>query len=282
MTINAYKDHFISALSPLYDKQEAERFFLLLLEAYQGLKRIDVALDPSKALPDADLPKWNDALEKLRREVPIQYIIGKAHFYGLSFEVNPAVLIPRPETEELVDWIIRDLNAQAPGRLDILDIGTGSGCIAVSLAKNLQANVSAIDVSPDALETAKSNAKANNVAVDFIRQDILDTEDLDQSYDVIASNPPYVRHLEKHEIRRNVLDNEPHLALFVDDNDALLFYDKIASLAAKSLAPDGTLYFEINQYLAKETMDLLERNGFSFLELRKDLSGNDRMVKARL
>ena len=197
--------------------------------------------------------------------------------------MNPNVLIPRPETEELVEWILANNPPHEDQKLKILDIGTGSGCIAIALAKNLpNAQVFAIDVSPEAIDVAKRNAKLNHVNVTFIQQDILTTESLNEIFDIIVSNPPYVRNLEKHEIKNNVLDNEPHLALFVDDMDALIFYRKIVALAVKNLPENGELYFEINQYLAKETIDLLETNGFSHMELRQDIYGNNRMILGRI
>ena len=168
------------------------------------------------------------------------------------------------------------------GKIKILDIGTGSGCIAISLAKNLpDAEVFAIDVSEKALETAKKNAFTNEVNVVFMQRDILKTEDLEQNFDLIVSNPPYVRNLEKDEIKKNVLEYEPHLALFVEDDDALLFYRKISELAQKNLKENGTLYFEINQYLGTEMIDLLEAKNFNEIELRKDIYGNDRMIFGR-
>ena len=172
--------------------------------------------------------------------------MGKTSFYELDFEVNPNVLIPRPETEELVEWILESQKSKFKSqKISILDIGTGSGCIAISLAKNLpKATVSAIDVSENALATAKKNAQNNSVNVSFINQDILETENLGQQFDIIVSNPPYVRNLEKEEIKKNVLDNEPHLALFVEDKDALIFYKKIANLALKNLTTNGILFFE--------------------------------------
>jgi release factor glutamine methyltransferase len=221
-------------------------------------------------------------LVQLKLEIPIQYLLGKTSFYGLDFEVNSAVLIPRPETEELVDWIIQSQKLKVKSqKIKILDIGTGSGCIAVSLAKNIpNAQVFAIDVSEKALATAKKNANLNDVNVTFLHQSILETEDLEQEFDIIVSNPPYVRNLEKKEIKKNVLDNEPHLALFVEDNDALIFYKKIAELAQKNLSNSGQLYFEINQYLGKEMVGLLETMSFKNIELRKDIYENDRMTRA--
>jgi release factor glutamine methyltransferase len=282
MTIKQYRDQFIQKLTPLYDAGEAESFFYLILEAKQQLKRIDIALQPELVLSASELETWNSTLEQLKTEIPIQYLLGTTHFYGLEFEVNSSVLIPRPETEELVDWIVQKSKIKnQKSKIKILDIGTGSGCIAISLAKNLpNAEVFALDVSEKALATAQKNAELNQVHVQFICQSILETEDLGQQFDVIVSNPPYVRHLEKQEIKKNVLENEPHLALFVADDDALIFYRKIAQLALKNLSQTGQLYFEINQYLGQEMLDLLQEMDFKNSELRQDIYGNDRMTKS--
>ena len=284
MTIRAYRTHFIQELSSIYEEGEAESFFYLILEAKLQLKRIDLALQPDLTFSEAELVVWNSILEDLKKEIPIQYLLGKTNFYGLDFEVNENVLIPRPETEELVEWVLQDCSKrEMTNNFSILDIGTGSGCIPISLKKQLpQAKVSAIDVSEKALEVAKGNAKLNGVEVNFILQNILETANLLESYDVIVSNPPYVRNLEKQEIKNNVLEYEPHLALFVADDDALIFYRKIGALALKSLRPNGKLFFEINQYLGKETVDLLNDLGFQNVELRKDIYGNDRMILASL
>jgi release factor glutamine methyltransferase len=284
MTIRAYRTHFIQALSSVYEEGEAESFFYLILEAKQQLKRIDLALQPDLTFTEVELVVWNSILEDLKKEIPIQYLLGKTSFYGLDFEVNENVLIPRPETEELVEWMLQDCaKRETTNDFSILDIGTGSGCIPISLKKQLpQAKVSAIDVSEKALEVAKGNAKLNGVEVNFILQNILETADLLESYDVIVSNPPYVRNLEKQEIKNNVLEYEPHLALFVADDDALIFYRKIGALALKSLRPNGKLFFEINQYLGKETVDLLKDLGFQNVELKKYINGNDRMILASL
>jgi release factor glutamine methyltransferase len=281
MKIKEYRAQFIQELTSMYGEGEAESFFYLILEEKQQLKRIDLALQPDLVFSASAIKVWNLILEQLKLEIPIQYLLGKASFYGLDFEVNENVLIPRPETEELVDWIIsQNLRISESQNLKILDIGTGSGCIAISLAKNLpNAQVFAIDVSEKALVTAEKNAVLNEVAVTFIQQNILETLDLEQEFDIIVSNPPYVRNLEKEEIKKNVLDNEPHLALFVEDNDALVFYRKIAELAQKNLSNSGQLYFEINQYLGKEMVELLEGMNFKNVELRKDIYGNDRMMK---
>ena len=280
MKIKEYKGHFVEALLPFYDEMEAESFFYLLLENKHQLRRIDLALDVDSVFSKSEILNWNAILEKLKIQIPIQYIIGTTHFYGLEFIVDENVLIPRPETEELVDWIVK-LNSKLSKKknLKILDIGTGSGCIAVSLAKNIpNSEVFAIDVSEKALAIAKKNAILNKVPVTFLHKNILETKDLNQKFDIIVSNPPYVRNLEKAEIKPNVLDNEPHLALFVPDNDPLIFYKKIAELAAANLNPNGQLFFEINQYLGKETQELLEYIGLKNIELRKDIYGNDRMI----
>ena len=284
MKIKDFRTQFIDVLTPIYDAGEAESFFYLILEEKQKLKRIDLALQPDLLFLDCEIVVWNSILEELKKEIPIQYLLGKTTFYGLDFEVNPNVLIPRPETEELVEWIIRNnLKIEKFKDLKILDIGTGSGCIAISLAKNIiNAIVSAIDVSEQALATAKKNAQNNSVNVSFINQNILETEDLGQQFDIIVSNPPYVRNLEKEEIKKNVLDNEPHLALFVEDKDALIFYKKIADLALKNLTTNGILFFEINQYLGPETVALLEELQFKDIELRKDIYGNDRMIRCSI
>lgn len=288
MKIKEFKSFFIQVLSPIYDSGEAESFFYLILEEKHQLKRIDLALNIDLTFSEVELGTWNKILEQLQDEIPIQYLLGKTSFYGLEFLVNPSVLIPRPETEELVEWVIQsgkwEVGSGKLGdgceKIKILDIGTGSGCIAISLAKNISnAQVFALDVSEMALATAQKNAELNTLSITFMHQNILEVHDLKQEFDIIVSNPPYVRNLEKQEIRKNVLDNEPHLALFVEDTDALIFYKKIAELAQKNLSEKGQLFFEINQYLGKETIDLLEKMNFNTIELRKDIYGNDRMIK---
>ena len=282
MLLKQYKTHFFDSLKNVQDEQEIESFFFILTEYLHNLKRVDVALNPNFELSDEEVEKWNTILVELQQEKPIQYITGEAWFYGLRFEVNENTLIPRPETEELVEFILKETsNFQLPASsLNILDIGTGTGCIPISLKANLpQANFSAIDVSEQALEVAKRNAASNKAEINFIQANILEVLDLNQNFDIIVSNPPYVRNLEKQEIKKNVLDYEPHLALFVEDTDALLFYRKIAQLALENLSPNGLLFFEINQYLGKETVELLENLGFKNIELKKDIYGNDRMIK---
>jgi release factor glutamine methyltransferase len=277
MTLKEYRSYFIQTLAPLYDEGEAERFFYITLEELKGWRRVDFALNIGYIPAGEELYKWNEVLEQLQQQKPIQYIFGRTYFYGLEFKVNEHTLIPRPETEELADWII----AKTPVGASLLDIGTGSGCIAVTLAKNIEGSiVSAMDISTGALVVASYNARANSVPVNFVQQDVLALNALPQKYDVIVSNPPYVRNLEKEEIKPNVLEFEPHTALFVEDTDPLIFYRKIAQLAKDGLNPGGKLYFEINQYLGIETVTLLQDLGFTDVELRKDMFGNDRMIKA--
>ena len=280
MLIKEYKNLFTKQLSSIYDVGEAESFFFIILDNKHQLKRIDLALDINLEFSEIEMKIWNEILEKLKQQIPLQYILGTTSFYDLEFEVNNDVLIPRPETEELVAWILSNVEiTKSANKLKILDIGTGSGCIAISLAKNISnSEVFAIDVSEKALAIAKKNTSANKVKVIFIEENILNTESLHQTYDVIVSNPPYVRNLEKQEINKNVLDYEPHLALFVEDDDALLFYRKIAHLAQKNLSENGQLYFEINQYLGKQTIELLQEKGFKNIQLKKDIYGNDRMI----
>jgi release factor glutamine methyltransferase len=278
MLIKEYRTHFINVLTPIYDSLEAESFFYLILETKCQMKRIDLALQPELVFTASDLLYWDSIVEQLLLEIPIQYLLGTTSFFGLDFEVNADVLIPRPETEELVAWILQNHSGN-PQSVSILDIGTGSGCIAIALAKNLSnAKVAALDVSKLALQTANRNADRNVASVTFIQKNILEVQHLDETFDIIVSNPPYVRNLEKAEIKKNVLEHEPHLALFVDDNDALLFYRKIAILAQESLNKNGELYFEINQYLGKEMVALLEELGYKDIVLRKDIYGNDRML----
>ncbi|NQY05789.1 MAG: peptide chain release factor N(5)-glutamine methyltransferase [Flavobacteriaceae bacterium] len=283
MTITQYRNTLQESLLGIYPKDEIDAFLFRLSESFLDLKRIDFNLSPDQVIPESKLSVLLEAIDFLKQEQPIQYIIGSTEFYGLEFKVNPTVLIPRPETEELVAWIIQDFKKRnKTEQLSILDIGTGSGCIPISLKRNLKnAKLSAIDVSQEALQVANENAALNTVSIEFIKSNILTTTSLPKQYDVIVSNPPYVRLLEKQEIKSNVLDNEPHLALFVEDDDALLFYRKISELAKGALRENGALYFEINQYLGKETKELVASFGFQ-VELKQDLFGNYRMLKAVL
>ncbi|SDE67956.1 release factor glutamine methyltransferase [Pricia antarctica] len=291
MLLKEIKNIFHKELDGSYDKAEVDSFFYLLIEHYLGLERFVLALQPNLTINKKEEQPLFEALAQLRLHRPIQYIIGKSHFMDMDFSVDGTVLIPRPETEELVRWIIEELDPiKSPvrsKRSTILDIGTGSGCIAVSLAKNLpNYEVHALDVSLGALHTARSNAKANDVDVTFVEIDILDietsavnSEDSTIEYDIMVSNPPYVREQEKKDMHKNVIDHEPGLALFVSDENPLKFYEAIATFASKKLKKNGSLYLEINQYLAKETEHLLRKHNLSEIELRKDMFGNFRMMK---
>jgi release factor glutamine methyltransferase len=292
MIVKQYRNYFNETLKTIYPITEIDSFFFLLLEEYLGFRRVDIVLKSDFKINQKTLNLLQSATKQLEQEVPLQYIIGKTEFYGLPFAVNKHVLIPRPETEELVAWVVSESSrfktfntstkqTTETKQLKILDIGTGSGCIPVSLKKQLPfAEISAIDISNDALTVAKKNAVLNNVDIHFILQDILKTVALDQHYDIIISNPPYVRELEKKELKNNVLKNEPHVALFVKNDNPLIFYDKIAELAKNYLNKNGLLFFEINQYLGTETINLVNKKGLKNIQLKKDMFGNDRIIVA--
>jgi release factor glutamine methyltransferase len=278
MNLKEYKIYFTKALSELYPQTEIDTFFFYLMEAYLDFQRIDLIIKPNFKISTEAGVLFKKALEALKKEIPIQYILGETEFYGLPFIVNRHTLIPRPETEELVEWILETADITAP--LQIIDIGTGTGCIPITLAKHLpNARLFAIDISKEALRIAKQNAILNNVKLHFTEKNILKTTTLPQKFDIIISNPPYVRELEKVDIKKNVLDNEPHIALFVEDDNPLLFYDKIADLAIEHLTKNGLLYFEINQYLGTETVEMLHKKGFKNIDLKKDVFGKDRMIQ---
>ena len=287
MTLQELKSKFLIEISELYPKEEILSFFFLLVHHKLKLTRADLAIRPNQIVENSELTFFLNAINQLKDEEPIQYIIGETEFYGLPYTVDSNVLIPRPETEELVDWILNEFRIQN-SELRIIDIGTGSGCIAISLAKHLpKAMVYAVDISKQALQIAKKNANHNNVNIHLIKLDILKPNviegiDKDLKFDIIVSNPPYVRESEKHEIQKNVLQNEPHQALFVEDANPLIYYDKITDFAKLHLTTNGVLFLEINQYLGKEMVTLLQQKKFKNIELRKDIFGNDRMVKATL
>ena len=286
MVLKEIKNIYHKELDELYAKEEVDSFFYLLIEHYLKLQRFVLALQPNLTLTKEEEQPLFEALSELKLQRPVQYIIGSTSFMDLDFEVNENVLIPRPETEDLIRWIVDEVKTSGPDKksgLRILDIGTGSGCIAISLAKLLpDAKVFALDVSEKALETAKRNAERNAVKVEFILADILNFDGFASNFDVIVSNPPYVRELEKKEMHKNVLEHEPDLALFVSDENPLVFYKAITQLAKQNLSEEGMLFFEINQYLAKETEALLHQHNFIEIEVRKDIFGNDRMTKGIL
>jgi len=279
------KNIFHLELDAIYGKDEVNSFFHLLIEHCFDLERFVLAIQPELIIDKEQETVIFQALSELKLEKPIQHIIGTAYFMDLDFKVNEHVLIPRPETEELVRWVLDDVK-DVKQSLTILDMGTGSGCIPISLDKNLTtAKVFGLDISTDALKVADENNRLIGANVKFFKADILSldkemaTKELDRKFDIIISNPPYVRELEKEEMRNNVIAHEPGLALFVPDEDPLKFYSAVVNFAADHLNEDGCLYLEINQYLGKETMSLLEESNFETIELRKDMFGNDRMIK---
>lgn len=277
---NSYKIN----LNKLYEDNEIEAITLLAINDITGFSNAKIKAFPEIALADQQSKQIDNILSQLELGTPIQYVLGTTEFYGLPFLVNPAVLIPRPETEELVAWIITTCKTENVHG-SILDMGTGSGCIAISLKKNLPFfEVSAIDISEGALDTATKNAKLNEADIKFFNADILNLEsfksiDIQSPISVIVSNPPYVTLHDKMQMHTNVTDFEPHTALFVPEDDPLVFYRAIANFAALNLCSNGLLFFEINESLGKETVQLLSDKGFIEIELRQDMSGRDRMIK---
>ena len=271
------------SLKDLYPPSEISSLVRLIMERVSNIQPHHFLFCKDKILPEAEKNRIHEIVERLKEMEPIQYILGTADFYSLQFEVNPSVLIPRPETEELVEQVIIDNEGK---KIKILDIGTGSGCIAVTLRKHLkQASIIATDISTEALDTARRNAKRNNATITFIQTDILNPEkaemDIPFILDVIVSNPPYIKEEEHIDMERNVLDYEPHIALFVPDNDPLLYYWHIAHFGKKKLRRNGRLYFEINAAYGSMVVEMLEEEGYKDIELIQDLSGKDRIVKAR-
>ncbi|MCX7552201.1 peptide chain release factor N(5)-glutamine methyltransferase [Xanthomarina sp. F2636L] len=289
MKLKDIQNIFHKELDAIFGANEVGSFFNILISHYLKLNRIALVLDPDLTISKEEEQPLFEALSRLKIEEPIQYIIGETEFFGLPFKVNEYTLIPRPETEELVTLVVQDSKSkiQSIKSLTILDIGTGTGCIAISLAKNIpNAQVYAVDVSEEALKIAQKNAELNKVDVRFIQADILNKDSVNVKFnsiefDIIVSNPPYVRHLEKVEIKNNVLKHEPHLALFVDDNNPLQFYAAITDFASDNLKEKGLLFFEINQYLGNETKELMKDRGFTDLELKLDIFGNNRMLKGK-
>ncbi len=287
MSIAELQKKFWEELKTVYDEREARAITRLVLETILELNPTQLSFERFQLLTTHQQQQLQQILSRLATGEPVQYVLGEAHIYGLKLKVNKHVLIPRPETEELVEWIVSDLGLEISDlRLEIcdlrlLDIGTGSGCIPIALAKKLpKANIEAVDVSEEALAVAEANNRLNGTPVNFSKLDIL-TEPLPaDTYDVIVSNPPYITEAEKDTLHKNVLHFEPHLALFSFDEDGLKFYRRIAQLAATALKPNGKLYFEIHRDKGEEVVQILTEAGYRQVELRKDLSGNNRMVKA--
>lgn len=283
MTIGEIEQRFVSELREQYGEGESLSLANLAIEDVCDFGYGSLLANRSKDLSQEQEQLLLKTLEGLKNDIPLQYLLGMADFYGLKFKVAPGVLIPRPETEELVDWILKDIAknplSSAPQR--ILDIGTGSGCIPIILKRKLpETEVTSVDISDDALAIAAKNVSFHEVDVKLMKGDVLTgLPDLAQkTFDIIVSNPPYITAAERSEMHANVLNNEPALALFVPDHDPLVFYRKILELAQDCLAPAGTVYFEINSLMGAQMLDLLRECGFSG-ELRKDIYGKDRMVK---
>ena len=275
-----------TSLQACYPMGEASAIARMVLTECFGISTMDIYMGKDIQLSENDEQKLENILQRLKKFEPVQYILGRAQFCGRDFRVAPGVLIPRPETEELVEAILRDHPTTPPQR--ILDIGTGSGCIPITLAHHWpQSHVEGWDISSDALAIARCNNEEHHTRVAFLQHDILSDEECvvsqEGGFDLIVSNPPYIKQCERLQMERNVLDWEPALALFVPDDDPLLFYRSITQRAAKGLLnPGGWLYFEINREHGAETVHLLETNGFTDVQLVKDLSGNDRIVKGGL
>ena len=274
MTLQDFKLKMISELSSIYEMDELNSVFNLLSEDYLKIPRSKILLANEIDLNESNLNLFSSALERLKNHEPIQYVLGKTNFMDLEFKVNSSVLIPRPETEELVRLMLKE---ELEGK-EILDVGTGSGCIAISLAKNLpNAKVTALDISEHAIEVAIENAKLNNVEIEFIKADIFEYQS-DKKYDVIVSNPPYVTESEKSLMKKNVLDYEPELALFVEDNNALKYYDSILKFGMRSMKKMGYLFFEINANLYSELQNICLINNYINLNSFTDSSGKTRFL----
>ena len=327
MNFRQLEQYFITETSSLYDSEEAKHLFDIIIEELTGWGRSALLMRKEEEVPAAVQLRFDSVLKDINAGVPVQHIFAEAWFYGLKFKVNSSVLIPRPETEELVEWILQDLTARSAaaspatlfsdveqrlpaGNLPavervqrtaefaettnnhssvrILDIGTGSGCIAISLQKfSTAVQADAVDVSPEALATAQENALINAVKVNFELTDILNVGSdpagiRTSTYDVIVSNPPYIKADERSAMHQNVLDHEPHLALFVTNENPLIFYKAIADFALDHLEADGLLYFEINEYLGAEMVDMVAAKGFKDIVLKQDMQGKDRMLRCRI
>ena len=283
---NLVKDirkYYCEQLCSIYDKEEANAMILILFDHYFKIDRVRMALEPDLRLSESEMLTFHFAVKDLLKNKPLQYIIGETEFCDLKFKVNENVLIPRPETSELVHLITNRQQTTDNSQLTILDIGTGSGCIAISLAKQLpQSQVYALDISEKALCVAKDNAYINNVDITFIHDDILSLRNkIETKFDIIVSNPPYVRDLEKAEMRDNVLNWEPHNALFVSDDNPLIFYRNILEFAKTHLKENGEVWFEINEYLGKEMKDLCCEMGFSNVNIYKDFREKERFLSVR-
>ncbi len=282
MNIKTVQKSVLSQLSPFLGEGEARAVVNLLLRHYTTYNSLYINLNPFTEIDQETIERINKALKELLEDKPIQYVLGETVFCNLPFMVDNSVLIPRPETEELTSWIIEE-NHQARR---LMDICTGSGCIAVSLANYIRGSrVYAVEISRNAIEVANRNASLNKVKVDFIQHDVLDpdfSDFIDDKFDVIVSNPPYVRTMEKMYMHKRVLDYEPEPALFVEDDNPLLFYDAILKFGQTHLMNNGKLYFEINEHFGKEVVYLYKQYGYTEICLKRDIHGKDRMVSGKM
>lgn len=279
MLLKDIKHIFHQELDIQYGTEEVAHFFYYFVESYLGLPRFHLALHPQWNITKEDESLFFEGLAALKRGRPIQYILGTASFLDLTLIVNKHVLIPRPETEELVRWVLKDCQ-KSEANIKILDIGTGSGCIAIAMAKYLPlAEVSAIDISKEAIDVAKQNAITNNVTVLFKKADVCDMDISKESFDIIVSNPPYVLESERVSMQEHVKNSEPALALFVPDKQPLLYYEYLANLAQKGLKKGGRLYLEVNELFGKEVGVLLKDHSLKDIEIRQDLQGKVRFIK---
>ncbi len=279
-TIQAVTTYFKQELGATLDPNELKMTYRIMMEHYFSLSSTDLLIKRDHRFTESELVKVIHCVKRLQKQEPLAHILGATEFYGLPFLVNQHTLIPRPETEELVDWVIND---HRDATITVLEIGSGSGCIPITLKKYLtNTTITSVDVSEEALKLAHENAQQNGVEVNFLKADILtDSFDAHQQWDIIVSNPPYIAQKEFDSMDKTVTNYEPHLALFVSDDDPLIFYRKIAEVGLQHLSQGGSIYVEINQYLSAQTVSLFQLIGYSQVVLRQDINGNDRMIKAQ-
>ena len=287
MTIQDATFQLLKKLRTIYSENEASEITDLVMEFLTGSKKAERMIYKNEAITNDEEARLMEIIEKLINNQPVQYVLGEAWFFGMKFKVNNSVLIPRPETEELVDWVIKEIKANyltGKKHYSIIDIGTGSGCIPITLKKKIPVlEVTAIDVCSEAIYVAAENATELETEIEFILMDFLDNKTWNslKKFDIIISNPPYIRHSESEHMHRRVKDHEPHLALFVPNNDALIFYRNLADFAAEHLKMGGCIFTEINEALGNEVSVLFESKGLGKIEIRKDMQGKNRMIKAQ-
>lgn len=288
MTIDKLYRHFVEQLQTIYDEREANNIVDWIFENIAGVKRLDRATNKKQAISTSTKEQLNKALQQLLQHKPVQYVLGEAWFYKIKLKVNEHVLIPRPETEELVEWVVEEIrnkkleiSNKEVAELNVLDIGTGSGCIAIALKKELSnEKVFAVDISKEALQVAQQNTQDQDVKIDFIQLDFLDEGSWPSlpSFNIIVSNPPYIPENEQTKLAKNVVEHEPHLALFVNDNDPFIFYRKIAAFAEQHLKENGNVFVEVHEDYAKEVQQIFEKKNFR-AKIKKDIYGRERMIK---